>query len=87
MTDTSCNGWRNAATWIVNLWFGDSWAAMADDGVEITPELCREDVERYVEELVGAPQGGNGFVWDMLNLSSVDWYELADHHSPQIVEG
>lgn len=86
MTDIRCNGWRNAATWTVNLWFGDSWAAMADDGVEITPDMCREDVERYVEELIGTPQGGNGFVWDMLDLSSVDWYELAEHHSPQIVE-
>jgi len=87
MNDTTCNGWRNTATWTVNLWFGVTWAAMADDGVEITPEFCRVDVERYVEELVGAPQGGNGFVWDMLNLNGADWYELAEHHCAQIVEG
>ncbi len=83
----SCNGWRNVETWTVGLWFNDSWAAMADDGVEITPEVCREDVEQYVEELIGAPQGGNGFVWDMLNLGAVDWSELAEHHSAQVVEG
>lgn len=76
----TCNGWRNAATWTVNLWFGDQWASMTEDGVDITPELCREDVERYVEELIGTPQGGNGFVWDMLDLNAVDWNELAEHH-------
>lgn len=86
MADNTCNGWRNTATWTVGLWFNDQWAAMADDGVEITPELCRDDVENYVEELIGKIQGGNGFVWDMLDLNSVDWYQLAEHHSPQIVE-
>jgi hypothetical protein len=83
---TTCNGWRNAATWTVNLWFGDAWASMDEDGVEITPEMCREDVERYVEEIAGAPEAGNGFLWDMLDLNAVDWQELADHHTT-IVEG
>lgn len=86
MSDNTCNGWRNAATWTVGLWFNDQWASMAEDGVEVTPELCRDDVENYVEELIGKIQGGNGFVWDMLDLNSVDWYQLAEHHSPQIVE-
>jgi hypothetical protein len=31
MTDTTCNGWRNAATWTVGLWFNDLWAEMAED--------------------------------------------------------
>lgn len=87
MVDNTCNGWRNAATWTVGLWFNDQWTAMAEDGVEITPELCRDDVENYVEELIGKVQGGNGFVWDMLDLNAVDWDELAGHHSPLVVEG
>lgn len=87
MTDNTCNGWRNAATWTVGLWFNDQWAKMAEDGIEITPELCRDDVENYVEELIGKVQGGNGFVWDMLDLNAVDWDELAEHHSPLVVEG
>ena len=79
MTDISCNGWRNAATWTVNLWFGDSWAMMADEGDEITAEYCRDSVEDYVRDAIGED---NGFIWDMLDLSSVDWHALAEHHAP-----
>jgi hypothetical protein len=83
MTDISCNGWRNAATWTVNLWFGDSWAMMADEGDEITAEYCRDSVEDYVRDAIGED---NGFIWDMLDLRSVDWHALAAHHAP-IEEG
>jgi len=79
MTDISCNGWRNAATWTVNLWFGDSWAMMADEGDEITAEYCRDSVEDYVRDAIGED---NGFIWDMLDLSAVDWDALAEHHAP-----
>ncbi len=79
MTDISCNGWRNAATWTVNLWFGDSWAMMADEGDEITAEYCRDSVEDYVRDAIGED---NGFIWDMLDLRSVDWDALAAHHAP-----
>jgi hypothetical protein len=79
MTDISCNGWRNAATWTVNLWFGDSWAMMADEGDEITAEYCRDSVEDYVRDAIGED---NGFIWDMLDLNTVDWDALAAHHAP-----
>jgi hypothetical protein len=51
MTDISCNGWRNAATWTVNLWFGDGWAEMQERHIPFTAELCRDMVEEYVEDL------------------------------------
>jgi hypothetical protein len=79
MTDNTCNGWRNAATWTVNLWFGDSWADVADEGHEITAEYCRDSVDEYVLHAIGE---GNGFIWDMLDLNSVDWHALAAHHAP-----
>jgi len=84
MTDTTCNGWRNAATWTVNLWFGDTWAVMAEDGQEtyITPDYCRETVEEYVEDLIGRDSNSHGFIWDMLDLNAVDWDALAEHHAP-----
>lgn len=37
MTDNTCNGWRNAATWTVNLWFGDNFAAADEDGLDFMP--------------------------------------------------
>lgn len=72
----TCNGWRNAATWTVNLWFGNDFAAMAQEQ-ELTPEMCWEVVEEAVSSLVD-PDGAaiNGFIWDMLDLRSVDWDEL-----------
>ena len=78
MTDNTCNGWRNAATWTVNLWFGDAWAEMTDEGIDITPEYCRDQVEDYVRDLIG---DDNGFIWDMLDLRAVDWEVLAEHHA------
>ena len=78
------NGWRNAATWTVNLWFGDGWAEMAEQGMDITPDYCREQVEEMVEERLDqmARTGIDGFIWDMMDLGSVDWHELAAHHAP-----
>jgi hypothetical protein len=83
MTDNTCNGWRNAATWTVNLWFGDSFAEYSEYmGEVITPDACRETVEAYVEEFIGHDSIGSGFIWDMLDLNIVDWDELAEHHAP-----
>lgn len=81
MTDISCNGWRNAHTWTVNLWFGDNFAALTEDGVEVTPETCREYVEASVEGYIDNESSIAGFIWDMLDLNSVDWHELAAHHA------
>ena len=83
MTDISCNGWRNAATWTVNLWFGDSFAEYSDNvGEVITPHACRETVEAYVEDMLGEDHQ-HGFIWDMLDLNAVDWDALASHHEPE----
>ena len=86
MTDISCNGWRNAATWTVGLWFNDTWAEMAEDVLNpynlITADYCREMVEEYVYDLIGRDSTTAGFIWDMLDLNSVDWPALAAHHAP-----
>jgi hypothetical protein len=89
MTYTTCNGWRNAHTWTVNLWFGDNFAAATEDGIEVTPDYCREAVEQYVEQFIGSVENDNpcaGFIWDMLDLNSVDWEELARHHAEMMEE-
>jgi len=81
MTDNTCNGWRNAATWTVNLWFGDTWADDTENGVNVTAEYCRDMVEEYVHDLIGRDSTTAGFIWDMLDLNSVDWDALAEHHA------
>jgi len=77
MTTESCNGWANRETWLVNLYFGDTWAEMARDNYDITPESCREDVEQHLYDVLG---NATGFVWDMIPLSSVNWHEIAEIH-------
>ena len=83
MTDNTCNGWRNAATWTVNLWFGDNFASLIEDGIDLMPMTCRETVEAYVEDFIGYDNTGAGFLYDMLDLNSVDWAALAAHHEPE----
>lgn len=82
MTDISCNGWRNAATWTVNVWFGDQWAELAEDGFDFSPEYLRDMVEEDVYSLIGKDSTVAGFIWDMLDLNTVDWDALRDHHAP-----
>ena len=90
MTDISCNGWRNAHTWTVNLWFGDSFAEFKEVmGRDITAEDCRDTVEAYVQEFIGDTSDAKyasmgNFIWDMLDLNSVDWDALASHHQPEV---
>ena len=74
-----CNGWTNRETWLVNLWFGDSFAAMQDDGKEITADYIRETVESYIDENLGAPR--HGFIMDMMGLGAINYDELAAHYA------
>lgn len=82
MTDGKCNGWHNAATWTVNLWFSDGWAEMVEDGFDFSPEYLHDMVEEYVYDLIGRDSTTAGFLWDMIDLKSVDWDELAEHYAP-----
>lgn len=73
-----CNGWTNRETWLVNLWFSDSFAAMQDDGETITADYIRETVESYIEENLGSPR--HGFIMDMMDLQAINYDELASHY-------
>jgi hypothetical protein len=66
-----CNGWKNRETWLVNLWFGDTLAAMQDDGDNISAD--------YIETLVNR----HGFIMDMMDLGAIDYDELASHYAPE----
>ncbi len=82
------NGWTNRETWLVNIWFGDTFAMMQEDGDTITAGYIRETVENYVDEIIGRGDG-SGFVRDMLDLGAIDYDELAAQYAdePEVVEG
>lgn len=83
-----CNGWTNRETWLVNLWFGDTFQNDLEDGVNVTADYMRDVVETYVYEIIGRGQG-SGFVQDMLDLNAINYDELAGHYEtePEVVEG
>lgn len=75
---TDYNGWKNKETWLVNLWLGDTFAAMQEDGHQISIGL----IESVVQECVGdidCQSVESGFLIDLLNcaLGEIDYRELA----------
>ncbi len=71
------NGWTNKATWQINLWYGDVFANIAEDG-PVTADFMRE----YVAEVEGIDDMKDGFAKDaaLAAFHEVDWYELEDHY-------
>lgn len=76
------NGWRNRETWLVNLYFGDSFEEFAredfDPDVTTVQDLA-DSYEQYVEEILEPEIEGLGsFLNDYLDLGLINWYELAE---------
>ena len=73
------NGWANKETWLVNLWLGDYFDSMKEDGVEITADLIEETIDELMTPEL------EGFQLDMWNcaIGSVDYYELAKHYEEE----
>lgn len=74
------NGWKNKETWLVNLWLGDAFAAVQEEGESVTEDTIRA----YVEELLyDFEESASGFLRDMMNcaVSEIDYRELAAHYA------
>jgi hypothetical protein len=74
MADNTYNGWKNRETWLVNLWFGDSYH-YAETGETVTAEQIEAMIDEHIDEVVPSDCG---FVRDLIDLSRVDWDELAE---------
>jgi len=78
------NGWKNYETWLVGLWFSDSYneyfLEQFRDG-DLTQTVTGDDVREYVESWVDETTPESGFVADLVNgaMREVDWRELANH--------
>ena len=72
----SYNGWKNRATWLVNLYYSDYFDASQYDSMEQLAENIKWTLEDMLEDAIGQ----NGFVRDLMatSLSEVDYYELAE---------
>ena len=81
MNKREYNGWSNYETWLVNLWYGDFFTDMANEGEEVTAEYMQDLVEEMLESNGELPH--YGFAADIMNaaLREVDWDELAEHYA------
>ena len=74
------NGWKNKETWLVNLWLGDYFTDLQEEGQEISEDYIREMVEEMAS--AAGEDGMNGLITDLLNcaLGEIDYRELAAHY-------
>ena len=79
---TGYNGWKNKETWLVNLWLGDTFADMQEEGHRITADLIESMVQEFIGDIDGKTVE-NGFLVDMLNcaLGEIDYRELAANYA------
>ena len=81
MSDTAHNGWKNYATWRVNLEIFDGMTASDITGRRVNArselaEACKEYVEEVLEQ---STSEGLALSYAMAFLQDVDWWEIADH--------
>lgn len=67
------NGWRNRETWIVSLWFGDTWKTVDDvqgtrDFLEDLMSDLRSDIPDFLADLLAV-----NFI-----LDEIDWEALGE---------
>ena len=75
MTKTDYNGWTNRETWVINLWLGDYFQDVADEGQQLVADYIEETVWDMLEE-ANIPD----MFKDMIDLNAVNWRELEQHY-------
>jgi hypothetical protein len=87
MEDNKYNGWANKATWLVNLWLGETFDSLVEDieadSREEWVSFASTTIETWTEEFIHenlAIDNGGGLITDLLNLATygIDWDEIAD---------
>jgi hypothetical protein len=89
LTDTTCNGWSNYATWRVNLELISDYADSLDRDRQYfrdTADLA-DHFSEYVDEVITRGDELEGLAVDYARsfVSDVNWYEIAEHY-PELIE-
>ena len=77
-SDNSYNGWTNRETWLVNIWFMDNLYEELK-GIDSQGDRAHY-IKNYVEEHVYNSDIPDSFINDLIDISQVNWHELADVH-------
>ncbi len=82
---TKYNGWTNYETWLVGLWYSDSYneyfLEQFREG-DLLQRVSADEIRDYVVEgFMDDQTPENGLVTDLVNnaMSQVNWRELAEH--------
>ena len=65
------NGWRNRATWLVNLWFNPETVS----DICYLEETLQHDFEKMIEEKFGTSAH---FYTDLIDFTDIDWQGLKE---------
>ena len=76
VSDKTYNGWTNRETWLVNIWFLDNLYLDLKD-INSQGDRARY-IKDYVEEHVDNSNIPDSFINDLIDISQVNWHELAD---------
>jgi hypothetical protein len=84
------NGWYNKQTWNINLMYGETFQAMADEQEYEDVDHMAESFESIVDELEfqcqGLREGSLAHQAVGEYLDAVNWQELAEHFFKEKVE-
>lgn len=84
MTDNTYNGWTNRETWAIGLHLMDSVVEWIIDDKDAWSKDDTKDAAAMFQDLVAEQMEECGLptfplLWDLLDLSSVNWQELGQH--------
>jgi hypothetical protein len=83
------NGWTSRETWLVNLHFGEMIQEDTKEFIEnnqerpstyVISEMLKDQLEDlFLEEIEGLSM----FLQDFIDLSLINWYELAENYESE----
>ncbi|MDG2406727.1 MAG: hypothetical protein P8M25_17865 [Paracoccaceae bacterium] len=75
----SCyNGWHNKETWLVNVWLGDYFIGLQEQGdIVINANFIEREIDQHLENL----SLDAGLLSDLINcaVGEIDYHEIASH--------